>query len=338
MTAAGARHLAPVSVMLSSGVDPARSLRAAHLAEDAGFDRVWITEDHFRKGAFSSAGALLGATSRLSIGLGVASAYTRSLALLAMEAATLRAMFPGRFELGVGAGSVHALGQLGRRPERLIGSLRDRFAVLRALLRGETATWRDEFDELTDVALQYPTDPGPLWVAAEGPQMLRLAARTADGIILSALSSPGYLRRVTEQIAPYVAERDTPLGLTAFVYVSVADDDETALTRARDFLSARLASGRASETLRASDPWPALEPLLGQPAASIASALDPDTVATFIPYGSRIPAGLEAALAAGASEVALAPIPVAGAFDVEYVVPELGRLTARLRGARRVEE
>ena len=56
---------------------------------------------------------MLGATERLTIGLGLIPVPLRNVAVLAMELATLQRMFPGRLRVGVGHGVQDWMGQVG---------------------------------------------------------------------------------------------------------------------------------------------------------------------------------------------------------------------------------
>lgn len=317
-----------VSLMLSSAVPPSQTQAVAAFAERSGYHRLWITEDYFRKGAFATAGAVLAATERLQVGLGVTSAYVRHPTVLAMEVATLEAMFPGRFQAGLGMGSRRALQTIERVPDRAIASLRDRIRMLRSLLAGERVQWRDQFDAIGESELEYPAAAAPLWLAAESPQMLRLAARESDGLILSAFSSPGYVSWVREQITEAVADRRSPLPVTAFVYTSLAADEQVAYQNAVHLLSQRLAGGHISPTIRHSDHWEELEPLVGLPPEQIQGRLRPETVASFVNYGTveMCRARLDAYATAGVDEVAVSPIPVQGKLDLAAVMPLLEEL------------
>ncbi|MEV0733678.1 LLM class flavin-dependent oxidoreductase [Polymorphospora sp. NPDC050346] len=317
-----------MSLMLSSAVPPDQTLAVARFAEQSRYSRLWITEDYFRKGAFSTAGAALAATGGIEVGLGIASLYVRSPATFAMEVATLDAMFPERFEAGIGLGSLRALDTLGRRPDKAIGSLTDRLRLLRSLLSGADTRWRDEFDTLDGVRLDYPaTKPPRLWAAAESPQMLRMAARESDGLILSALSSPGYVSWVRQEIAPALAKRGVDLPIAAFVYTSVHDDEEVAFGNARELVAARLASGRVAPTLARSGLWEQIEPLLGRPVDDLRPRLGPEVVGSFVAYGTVASCRerLLAYAAAGVDEIALAPIPVAGKLNLTEVMPLLAQ-------------
>lgn len=159
--------------------------------------------------------------------------------------------------------------------------------------------------------------------------MLRLAAREADGLILSALSSPGYLTWVQEQIAAALAARPRPLPVTVFLYTSVHEDEDIARHHAHEFVAARLATGRAGRTLRHSGHWDEVEPLLGLPAEQVRPRLRAEVVEAFVLYGTAQSCRqrLRAYAEAGVDEVALAPIPVGGVLDLAAAMPQLAQLS-----------
>ena len=130
------------SLMLSSQVPPEETIGVARLAERTGFSRIWLTEDYYRKAAFASCAAVLGATSHLTVGLGVASLYLRHPTTLAREIATLHRMFG--VSAGVGLG-LWALNNSNRMPALSIRSIRERLAVLSDLLAGKVVSVTDEF-------------------------------------------------------------------------------------------------------------------------------------------------------------------------------------------------
>lgn len=302
------------AVMLNSSVSPSETLAAGPWVEQAGFERLWISEDLFSKGAFSTVGALLGRTERLEVGLGVASAYLRTLPNLAMEVATVAGMFPGRFRMGLGMGAAPRLKTIGRVPAKPVTEMRARLAYLRELINGGQSSFSDEFDVCEDVVLHFPAGV-PIWMAAERPRMMQLAFQHADGLILSAMSSPSYIRwaaRIHAEITGGPQEGLSAFPSVAFAYVSLAATPEMAYDRARRFLASRLSRARSSPLFTESGQWSAVEPLLGKTADHIAAQLTPEVVASFIPFGD--PAGCAARLADLAAspvgEIALSPLPV----------------------------
>ena len=86
-----------------------RSIRAAELAEEAGFDDVWFAEHHFVPygvcpSAITLAAHVLGRTSRIGVGTAVSVLSTTHPVALAEQWSMLDAVSGGRLRLGVGRG------------------------------------------------------------------------------------------------------------------------------------------------------------------------------------------------------------------------------------------
>ena len=112
--------------------------------------------------------------------------YSRHPALTAMAIATLT-RFPVAVRSWYGAGiSGFAELQIDRRkPAR---AMREAIAVIRALLTGETVDFYGEVVALNRGRLSFPAlrAPIPIYVASDGPAGQRMAAETADEIIMQA--------------------------------------------------------------------------------------------------------------------------------------------------------
>lgn len=223
-----------------------RNLRRWQTAEALGFDAAW-TYDHMHwRGLrghpwYASVPVLAAAaavTSRITIGLMVASPNFRHPVLLAKETVTLDDISGGRFVLGVGAGSPDAgdAAVLGQAP--LIPAERaDRFAEFVALtdrlLRQPTTTHTGRF-YTADGAVMIPgcvqRPRVPLAIAASGPRGMAVAARYADAWVTMGPTdwSRGYrpeecLVLVAEQVARFrscCAEAGRDADTVARVFVS----------------------------------------------------------------------------------------------------------------------
>jgi alkanesulfonate monooxygenase SsuD/methylene tetrahydromethanopterin reductase-like flavin-dependent oxidoreductase (luciferase family) len=291
-------------------VAPEDTLAVAEDIGRAGIGRLWISEDYFRRGAFSTAGAILARVPDLEVGLGITSPFVRHPAVLAMEIATLVEMFPGRFISGIGSGNVRSLSRMRLRPEKIIGAVGRGFDVVRDLLAGERITRSGAEAGLEDVLLEYPTRSMPMmYMAASSTQMLRLAVGRADGLILSILSSPGYIRSVIAQVRDEGKRGDFPV--TAFLYIAgsaAPADDETA----RGFLASRLKErASTSPLLTKSLVWPQLEPLLSLGVDDLAEQLPAECVAEFIVGGTEeaVRETVESLGEIGVSDIAFCPVP-----------------------------
>ncbi|MFE5137514.1 LLM class flavin-dependent oxidoreductase [Streptomyces fagopyri] len=190
-----------LGAVLRPQLPPERLRGIARLADDMGLEELWLWEDCFREGGISAAAAALAWTERLRVGVGLLPVPLRNVALVAMEAATLHRMFPGRAVLGVGHGVQEWMGQVGARPESPLTLLREHLDALRALLRGERLTTRGRYVTLDDVALDWPpAAPVPVLAGATGPRTLRLAGEAADGTVLTSSTTPEGVRRARRLI------------------------------------------------------------------------------------------------------------------------------------------
>ncbi|MGW0625641.1 LLM class flavin-dependent oxidoreductase [Streptomyces sp. NPDC002758] len=180
---------------------PERLRTLARLADDTGLEELWLWEDCFLEGGISAAAAALAWTERVRIGVGLLPVPLRNVAVIAMEAATLHRLFPGRAILGVGHGVQDWMGQVGARAESPLTLLREHLDALRALLRGERLTVDGRYVKLDSVALDWPP-PGPVdvFAGATGPRTLRLTGEAADGTILTAATPPDGVRRARRLI------------------------------------------------------------------------------------------------------------------------------------------
>lgn len=200
-------------------------------AEAAGFRYVWFGDSHViwqEVTPYLTLAAMHSDT--LHIGPLVANPLTRHPTVMASSIATLNEVSNGRAILGLGRGD-SAVRTLGLAPMP-VASFRRASQQMQALCRGETV-------ELNGTLVCFPwlTRPVPLFMAAYGPRVLRIAGEMADGVILQ-IADPSvvawsldYVRQGAAQ-----AERDCPpkdIVVAAPSYIS--DDPSHILTRVRGF-------------------------------------------------------------------------------------------------------
>jgi 5,10-methylenetetrahydromethanopterin reductase len=93
------------SLRLNNDLTIPEYLGLARLAEGAGFDQFWVSDDLFLRSAMVILTAVAGATTRIGIGTCIVNPYTLHPAEMAMFAATLDEYSGGRFSPGrVGGG------------------------------------------------------------------------------------------------------------------------------------------------------------------------------------------------------------------------------------------
>ena len=159
----------------------------ARKAEAAGFDSIWVMDHVFIQRAAGRLHAhdplmtlahVAAATSRIAIGSLVLSYAFRHPVQLAREASALADASGGRFILGLGTGWHRPeFDAQGLPYDHRVARLESAVEPLRRLVRGDRVTARPEWIDLVEASIAVTSEPPPIWIAAEGPRMLALAAR-----------------------------------------------------------------------------------------------------------------------------------------------------------------
>jgi coenzyme F420-dependent glucose-6-phosphate dehydrogenase len=185
---------------LSSEDHPPNELvRQAALAERAGFTFALIS-DHFHPWVdaqghspfvWTTLGGIAQATEKIRVGTGVTCPMIRiHPAIVAQATATVAAMMPGRFFLGVGSGenlNEHVTGARWPLPDERLEMMEEAVEVMRLLWQGGEQTHRGKHYTV-DHARVYtlPDEPPDVYVAATAPKAAELAGRIGDGFISTA--------------------------------------------------------------------------------------------------------------------------------------------------------
>lgn len=198
------------------GESLAELAQAARAAEIAGLHSVWSSELH--RSAFVPLAAMATTTHEVQLATGIALAFVRSPLVTALEALDLDELCGGRLVLGLGTG-VRRLNEQwhGSAFDQPVLRLRETIAVVRAVLErahlGERLQVEGDLVSADISGWRRPMPPArstvPIYVAAVGPMMTRLAGEVADGWIAHELGSPAYL---SERILPELTDGLTRAG------------------------------------------------------------------------------------------------------------------------------
>lgn len=174
---------------------PTDLLTYSQKAEDAGFSVVsasdhfhpWVPSQGHSAFVWSWMGAL-GATTKLRFGTGVTPpGYRYHPAVLAQAAATLEAMFPGRFFLGLGAGEAlneHIVGEYWPEAPARLSRLVESIDIINKLFGGKVIKHQGDHFRVESAKLYtLPDAPPPIYVATSGPIMAARTGKLTDGII-----------------------------------------------------------------------------------------------------------------------------------------------------------
>jgi 5,10-methylenetetrahydromethanopterin reductase len=231
-------------------------------AEDAGFDALFASCHYNNRDPFVVLDRVAAATDDLLLGPGVANPYESHPVSLASRVATLDEVSDGRALCGLGAGDRSTLRNLGFDRDRPLRRVLEAMKVSQKLWAGERVDHEGTF-QATDAGLNYADaiDPGrdgandaasniPVYVGAQGPHMIRMSAKHADGVLVNA-SHPDDFAWADERVGEGLADRPDDRGdfdFAAYASVSVAEDAEAAREAARPPV-AFIAAGAAPPVL-----------------------------------------------------------------------------------------
>jgi alkanesulfonate monooxygenase SsuD/methylene tetrahydromethanopterin reductase-like flavin-dependent oxidoreductase (luciferase family) len=211
--------------------DPGLLIDAARLAEQAGYDSVWVGDSLLARPRFEPLtllAAVAAVTTRVRLGTAVLLPLLRHPLNLAHSLASLDRLAGGRLVLGVGPGAdlpgTHAeLAALGVASQRRVDALLQTVERCQRLWRGE-----EPGVELLPAPLR-PAGP-PLWLGGNGPRMLRLTGRRFEGWLPFSPTPADYASGLQAvQQAAEQAGRDPEIVATgAYLTVAVADSPRRA--------------------------------------------------------------------------------------------------------------
>ncbi|HWP59260.1 MAG TPA: LLM class flavin-dependent oxidoreductase [Candidatus Acidoferrales bacterium] len=171
----------------------------ARLAERHGFGCAWGGEANNKDPTvmLSAAGAV---TSKLKIGSAVFHMLGRTPVTLALQAAALDELTGGRFLLGVGISNPTIAKWHGLPFDRPLARIEEYLTIVEAALRGEKLKFEGKYYSADGFKLAFKPSGRkiPIYVAAFGPKMSRLAGRRGDGVLIN-MASPQEIARIARE-------------------------------------------------------------------------------------------------------------------------------------------
>jgi 5,10-methylenetetrahydromethanopterin reductase len=208
-------------------------LASARVMDEAGLDTIWLAEAYpwWRKhGMEARSSTVVSAlmareTTRLTIGWGIISPFTRHPVQVAMDARVVQeAAGMGRFILGFGTSKIF-LNNAGMQTSKTLGPMRDAVEIVRGVLGGqpfeyEGSTWNASVPGMQAEA-HAPREIPPVYVAATAPKMQALAGEIADGCLTPSITTPAFVRYTRENVAA-----DIDIGCTVVASIDAADREK----------------------------------------------------------------------------------------------------------------
>jgi G6PDH family F420-dependent oxidoreductase len=211
-------------------LDPATLVEQARLAEEAGFEALWIS-DHYHpwndeQGQSPFVWGVIGAISqvcRLPVTTAVTCPTVRMHpAVVAQAAATAAVQLGGRFTLGVGTGEAlneHVLGDRWPTEDVRLEMLDEAVSVMRELWKGEFVYHHGKHYTVENARIYTrPAQPPKVYVSAFGPKAFDLALHIGDGFITTQPDA--------EHVAGWKAKAGADKPAQAGYKVSVAETED----------------------------------------------------------------------------------------------------------------
>jgi probable F420-dependent oxidoreductase len=201
-----------VSLGLWQDRDPLEALETARLADELGYDELWIGE-MATFDAFALGSAIAARTERIPLTIGPLAVAVRDPMALALGTASVAALGGGRpVGLAVGSSSpVLVAGWHGREWSAPAARLRESVEAVRPMLAGERGSG--------GYRLRLAPPGGPLTVAAFGERSIEVAGDLADRMVINL---------VTPEVAARLAERlGARVPLAAWIVAAIDPTDET---------------------------------------------------------------------------------------------------------------
>jgi len=167
--------------------DPVLKLASyTKLAEDQGFDNVWITDHYNNRDVYTTLAVLALNTNKIKLGTGVTNPYTRNVAVTASSIAAINEISGGRAILGIGPGDKATFDAMGIEWKKPLLTSRESLEALRAFFSGKKVNLAGEMVQIAGAKMAFNAGDIPIYLGAQGPKMLELAGEVADGVLINA--------------------------------------------------------------------------------------------------------------------------------------------------------
>lgn len=230
-----------IDVILDARAKAQELAELGQLAESCGINGVWVSSLLDSRDPFANMALLAQTTTRIHIGPIAVNPFDTHPVKIASSLLTLNEMASGRARIVIGGGG-EALQALDIRPERRVRAVRESVEIIRAAASGERVSYVGELFRVSNLQLRWLESAAPaIYVGASQQQMLRMAARCADGIMMSDMPPrPAVQAIATLDTALKSHGRQRPEFTTnVFTAWHVYQDRDQALREARRWLLLR---------------------------------------------------------------------------------------------------
>ena len=220
----------------------------ARVAEEGGASTLWIACHLFLRDPVTTAALALGATTRIKIALMAMSPYSVHPVYIAMAAASLAEAYPGRVILCLGSGAPADLKAAGIESPQPLVAIGEAVKICRSLFAGEMADFGGKVFKVSGRRLANAPCDVPIVIAASRPNMLQLAGRETDGVLVSAATSPAFVKACLDRAAAGAAGK--PLRKYGIVYTRLGATEKESIDPIRRPIGFVLRGAHHAENIR----------------------------------------------------------------------------------------
>ena len=210
-------------------------------AEQAGVRGVWVSSLLDSRDPFTNLSVLARETERIALGAVAVNPFDMHPVRIASAYLTLNELARGRARLVLGGGG-EALAALDIQPHRRVRAVAEAVDIIKGAASGQLVNYTGELYRVSNLQFGWLDAPTPpVYVGASQSQMLRMAARVADGVMMSDMPvavSGNAVRSLDEALKKHGKSRPG-FSTNAFTAWHVYRDPQAARREARQWLLLR---------------------------------------------------------------------------------------------------
>jgi len=230
-----------IDIALDSGLGSERLSELGLLAEKYGIGTIWAASYLNSRDPFSNLAALARTSTRIRLGPIAVNPFEQHPLRITTALLTLNEISNGRADIIVGGGG-EVIQALGIKPERRVTAVRECVEIIKAASPDRPMTYKGELYQVTNYRPQWAVSGQPrVFVAANKPQMLKMAARVADGVMLSDMP-PVLCRQIIGDLREQLAVHGRPsdsFEISNFKAWHIYEDRNEAIREARQWIAYR---------------------------------------------------------------------------------------------------
>jgi 5,10-methylenetetrahydromethanopterin reductase len=161
-------------------------LKLTQRAEELGYDSAWISEESWwSPDSVTYATLMVEETRKIRIGTMGSNPYVRHPLSLALAFHTFGEIAGERGIVGISAGSEARLNKLGLKRTEPLATVRESIELMRRLSEGKPIEFDGQNIKVAGVNPSWIKNDLNIYICANGPKMMELAGRVADGAVLA---------------------------------------------------------------------------------------------------------------------------------------------------------